>query len=63
MDTLILDAIIKQSEACCGGVNLIHLEHKFPELDRDEISGSIERLIVEGEIERKNYLLYPLKSN
>lgn len=59
MDTLILDAIIKYNERGAGGANIIHLEHKFPEMKKEEISKVIERLIEDGEIIRKNYLFYP----
>ena len=58
MDTLVLDAIVKFQETGIGGANLIHLEQKFPELEQDEISAILERLVENGEIIRENYLYY-----
>lgn len=64
MDTLILNAIVKYNETNAGGANLIDLERKFPEMNKDEISEVIERLIDDGEVIKKNYLYYPgTKSN
>lgn len=59
MDTLVLDVIVKYNETRAGGANFLHLESKFPEMDYDEISSILERLIEEGAIVRENYLYYP----